>query len=299
MLGYWLARSGRRAEASKEPTGKSQQGSVPAMWSSLLGLALLAGLDPVRLGITLLLISRPRPLQNLLAYWVGCLASCIPTLVIPLTLLHVTPTFRSFTHDVATPASAVGSTVRHIQLGMGVLVLSIAALMAVRSLTRRRQRAYLATPGGNTSALVLDSDTPTAISRLLRRAQDAPAGGGSAIRRLLRRAHDAWENGSLWVAVVIAFGYGGPPPSAALFVLAIIMASGAAIGMQVSATIAFVVGTLAVVEITLASYLATPAKTQAVLQLLHEWTRAHRQKILIAMSTVGGVALVASGIGSV
>jgi hypothetical protein len=77
------------------------------------------------------------------------------------------------------------------------------------------------------------------------------------------------------------------------------MASGAAIGTQVSAAIAFVVGMLAVVEIILGSYLATPAKTQALLRLLHDWVLAHRRQILVATFAVGGVALVAQGMGSI
>lgn len=71
--------------------------------------------------------------------------------------------------------------------------------------------------------------------------------------------------------------------------------SGASTGTQVSAAIAFVVGMLAVVEITLAGYLVTPAKTQAFVQLLHDWARAHRRKVLVAMFAVVGVALVAQG----
>ena len=75
------------------------------------------------------------------------------------------------------------------------------------------------------------------------------------------------------------------------------MASGAAIGTQVSAAIAFVVGMLAVVEITLVSDLATPAKTQAVPRLLHDWARAHRRQVLVAIFAVVGVTLVANGMG--
>jgi len=264
------------------------------MWSSVLVLALLTAFNPVRLGLTLLVVSRPRPVQNLLAYWVGCLTGCIPAVVVPLTLLHVTPMFKAFADDLAT-----SSTVWHIRIGMGVLALSIAALMTVRSLTRRRQQTHLLTPGGNTSTLVLDSNTPTAISRLLGRTQDPATEGGSAIRRLLRRVHTAWENGSLWVAFVIGMGFGGVEPDAGLFLLAIIVASGAAIGTQVSAAIAFVVGVLAVVEITLVSYLAAPAKTQAVLRLLHDWALAHRRQVLVAMFAAAGVALVAQGMGNI
>ena len=266
------------------------------MWSSVLVLALLTAPDPVRLGLTLLMISRPRPVQNLLAYWVGGMIGSVPAVVVPLMMLHFTPMFTSFTQNLATPATAASATVRHIQIGMGVLALLIAALMTVRFSTR--QRAHLPIPGGNTSTLMLDSNTPTAMSRLLGRGQNAATEGGSAIRRLLGHAHNAWENGSLWVALVVGIG-SMPPPLQVLLVLTPIVASGAALGTQVSAAIAFVVGMLAVVEIILVSYLATPANTQAVLRLVHDWVRAHRGQVLVTSFAVAGAWLVASGMGSV
>jgi hypothetical protein len=98
--------------------------------------------------------------QNLLAYWVGNLIVGVPYMLVPLMVLHLTPTFTS---------------------------LSIAALMTVCSLTCLRQRAQLPTPGGNTSTLVLDSNAPTAISRLPGRAQDAPT--EDRLRRARQRGH--------------------------------------------------------------------------------------------------------------
>ena len=148
------------------------------------------------------------------------------------------------------------------------------------------------------SILVLDSNTPTAISRPLGRAQDAATKVGSAIRRLLGRAHNAWENGSLWVALVFGMGY-LPPPPLVLLVDTTIVASGAAIGAQVSAAIAFVVAMLAVVEITLVSNLVAPAKTQAVLRPLHDWARAHRRQVLVVFFAVVGFWQVAKGMGIV
>jgi hypothetical protein len=260
------------------------------MWSSVLVLALLAGLSPVRLGLILLVISRPRPVQNLLALWGGALTASVVNLLIPLAVLQATPMFRSFVQDLGK-----GSSARHIQIGMGVLALSIAALMIVRFSVR--QPANLSTPGGNASTLVPGSLTPPAISRLMVRAKDAPTEGRPAIRRLLGRAHNAWENGSLWVAFVIGMGI-GPAAEDVIVLLAIVVASGAAVGTQVGAAIAFVVGMLAIVEIILVSYLATPVKTQAGLRLLHDWARAHRRKILVVVFAVGGVSLVANGMGS-
>lgn len=66
---------------------------------------------------------------------------------------------------------------------------------------------------------------------------------------------------------------------------------------QVSAAITFIVGMFAVAEITLVSYLATPAKTQAV--LLHNWALAHRRQVLVAILAVVGVWMVANSMGSV
>jgi hypothetical protein len=290
------------------------------MLGSVLGLAFLAALNLVRLGLTLLVISRPRPVRNLLAFCAGCLTGAIPVVVIPLTLLHVTSMFTSFTQGATIPAT--NSTIRHVQMGMGVLALSMAALIAVRSLTRRRRRAQLLTRGalrgghrkGATSTLTLNLNVPTANSRLLSRAQDAPTEGGSAFRRLLsraqdapteggsafrrllHRAHNAWENGSLWVAYVIGLAFGGPPPGEALFLFAIIATSGAAVGTQVVAAVVYVVGMLAVNEIVLVSYVAAPAATTAILGRLHDWTLAHRQRVLVAIFAVVGVALLARSI---
>lgn len=262
------------------------------MWGSVLALALVTALNPVRLTIMLLVISRPRPIQNLFAYGVGCLAGCIPAVVVPLTLLHVTPTVKSFAEDLAT-----STIVREVRIGMGVLALCVAALIIVRSVIRRRQAEHLPVAAGDNSTQALDRNTPHMMSRMLDRARDAADEDGPMLRRLLGRVHRAWENGSWWVAFVIGLAFGGVEPDVGLLLFAIIVASGAAVGTQVGAAIAFVIGVLAVAEITLFSYLAMPAETETVLQRLHDWALAHRRKILVAMFAVGGVSLIVGGIG--
>jgi Sap, sulfolipid-1-addressing protein len=266
------------------------------MWSSLVVLALPVALDPVRLGFNLLLVSRPRPAQNLFVYWVGCLAVSALLLLVPILVLHFTPTLSSFAHDLANPATFVSSTVRYIEIAVGVLVLSVAALIAVRLFLR--QRAQLPTHGANTSTMVVNSDPSNPVSRLLGRGQAAATDGGSssAIQRLLSRANSAWESGSLWVALAIGF-WAAPNPSMVIFGLATIPTSGASIGTQIGAAIVFVVETLAVVEIVLLTNLVAPTKTEALLRLLHDWARAYRRQILVAMLTLVGLALVAQGLG--
>ncbi|WP_078289964.1 GAP family protein [Mycobacterium sp. D16R24] len=263
------------------------------MWGSVLALVVLVALNPIRLGITLLVISRPQPVQNLLVYWAGCLIGCIPAVVAPLILLHVTPMFRSFAQSVA-----VSPAIRHVQLGMGALALSVAALIALWPRLRQRQRQL---QYAGEDALAPDPNPPTQnpISRLLGRTEDTSTDGGSRLRRLLRKTASAWENGSLWVAFLIGLLLGGIEPDAGLFLIAILVTSGAALGTQITVAVVFIIGVLAIVELTLISYLVAPTKTQAVVQLLHDWALTHRRKILIAMCIVAGISLLIHGLSGI
>jgi len=247
------------------------------MWSSVLVLALPMALDPVRLGANPLLTPRPRPAQNLLVYWIGCVSASVVLLLAPLLVLHFTPMSSSFVHDLANPTTSASSTIRHVEILMGVLALSVAGGIAVRSMARKRNRPLIvatSVAGADTSTVALDPDPPNPIERLLRRGEDASAEGRSATRRLLGHARNAWESGSLWVALAIGF-WAGPPPSLVIFALTTILASGAAIGTQIAAAVVFVVATLAVVEIVLISNVITPTKTQAGLRMLHDWVRGY------------------------
>ena len=58
------------------------------MSSAVLVLSLLVALDPVRIGITALLISRPRPMLNLFVFWLGGMAAGIATALVVLLFLR-------------------------------------------------------------------------------------------------------------------------------------------------------------------------------------------------------------------
>ena len=89
----------------------------------------------------------------------------------------------------------------------------------------------------------------------------------------------------------------GAKPRRADFVLAIIVASGASFGVQITAAITFVIAMLTVEEVILVSHLARPAKTQAFLRRLHDWALAHRRKLVVAIFAVVGISLMAQGMG--
>lgn len=259
------------------------------MWSSVAALALPIALDPVRLGVALLLVSRPRPAQNLLVYWIGCVTASCLLLLAPLLVLHYTPAFAPFVRDLANPRTTASAAVRYVEVGLGAVILAIAALVAVRALARRRTSV----PAGADP----DSDSAASpVARLLERGREAPTEGASLVQRMLSRAHHAWEGGALWVALAIGF-WAGPNPSLVMFSLATILASGAAFGAQLGAAVVFILTSLALVEIVLVANLLAPTGTQAALRRLHDWVAGYRQLIVVAILTLVGLAFVAQGLG--
>ncbi|MFV8162164.1 GAP family protein [Mycobacterium sp. 134] len=273
------------------------------MWGSLAVLALLTTINPVRLGIIILVLSRPRPMQNLLAYWTGAVLVGLATLVIPLFVLHSTPTSSAFARNFAHPTA--NPIAQRITIVTGVLLLAIAVFMVARNLLRTpvsaggAHRKVAGHTGDGTTTLVLDSGAPPVITRFLHPTGKSAETDGeekSPIRRLLGRARDAWQNGSPWIPFIIGLIV-LPPLDGVLFALAIVVASGASLEVQLVATIAFVFGVLLVEEIILVSNIVAPERTQAALRKLHEWARLHHQKFVAAILAVVGLSLLARGMG--
>ena len=186
------------------------------------------------------------------------------------------------------PATTASAAVRYVEVGLGVVILAIAALIAVRG----------PWPGGAPACPPERLRTPIAspVSRLLQRGREAPTDGASLVQRILARAHAAWEGGALWVALAIGF-WAGPNPSLVMFSLAAILASGAAFGAQLGAAVVFILTSLALVEIVLVSQPARadgnaggpapPARLGGRLP----------QQIVVAILTLVGLAFVAQGAG--
>ncbi|MBU8808390.1 GAP family protein [Mycolicibacterium goodii] len=265
------------------------------MWSSVMGLALMGTLNPVRLGVLLLLISRQKPAQNLLAFWIGCLTVSLFLIVGPLLLLHFTPLFDSFSDRLTAPSDK--SRFAHLQIGIGLFALFVAAAIAARMRLRRRAGAavaptgdgLLSSPGTGPGAMAAPADAPgSEESDLLR----------GTSRRLVARARDAWNSGTLWVAFAVGLAM-GPAPEIVVVVLAVIATSGATASVQLVAAVAYIAGVLAVVEIALISYVLAPARTEPVLRRLRGWALVHRLHVLVVIFAVVGISSLVRGLSVV
>jgi hypothetical protein len=288
-------------------------------------MSLVLALNPVLLGLILLVMSRPRPVQNLLVYWVGAVAVNIPLFLAPLMLLHVAPGFAPFASAVAAQEATTSShAFRPVPFGMAVILFTIVAVMTARGRAQGRTRSRMrgpsasptdvahrrpssspraedgspqdAMPSRDLATMVMEPGSPPRHSGPLRRLADMVDGVVTRFRHLFGRLSRVWESGSLWVALVFGMAY-LPSVTLVLLVDTTIAASGRGIEEQVIAAIVFVLVFLAVLEITLLSYLVAPARTEAVLRLLHGWARDRNRQILGVFFALVGCWQLLKGVG--
>jgi hypothetical protein len=117
-------------------------GSVPVVWGAVLVMALAAMVDPLRIGITVLVVSRERPMLQLLAFWLGGVAMGLTVGLGALFLLRDLA-LQFMQHATTTTASA---GVAITQIVLGVLALIIATLIAVGFRRRTNVRQLTAPP---------------------------------------------------------------------------------------------------------------------------------------------------------
>jgi hypothetical protein len=238
------------------------------MWSAVFFLSLVVAMDPVRVGITTLLLSRPRPVVNLFVFWLGGITAGIAVSLVVLLFLRdlALPVLRVAISAISSPTAA------HIQVVIGVL----AVLIAARFWARRRAPA--AVTGADAAGPLLHPNTMTAPGRL-------------SLRERL-------EGGSLAMVFVAGLALATPPVEY-LAVLITILASRATVATQLGAALMFTLVAFTVVEVPLIGYLTTPAKTLDVVRRLNEWIRSRQQVIPSVLIGVVGALLMVTGMGKV
>ncbi|WP_158168345.1 GAP family protein [Mycolicibacterium smegmatis] len=253
------------------------------MWSAVLVLALVSAVDPVRIGITLLLIGRERPVANLLAYWLGLMAAGVGLAVIA--LMFLPGVVRPVTEFVV--AAAEKPVIPPLQIAMGLLAIPVAVVIAMRA----RRRTLVAPV----------SEVADPVSAMAFAAAAAPVASGK--RSLFSRlSWPALFSGRWGNSAAMAFAAGlfsATPPLEYCFAILAIAASGAAIGTQVCAAVVFSLVSFAIAEIPLVGYLASPVKTKAIVARMHDWIGTYRRPIFACILGLFGVLMLASGVSTI
>ncbi len=211
------------------------------MWLTVFVMAMAVSTEPFRLGMAVLLLNRPRPVADLLAFLCGGFLMGISVGVVVL-------------FGLRTAVDSAHVTLPRVQIGMGLVALIAAAVVAVIRVPDRGEEGFR--PG-----------------RLARQTQ-----------RLLN-AEGPWMAGAAGLGIAL-------PSVDYLAVLAVILASGATPANQIGALVMFTVVAFAVVEIPLVSYLFAPERTRAAMAVLNEWFAAHRRRALaITLAVIGTILL--------
>lgn len=234
------------------------------MWATVLVMAFAVIFEPIRIGLAVLMLNRPRPLLQLLAFLCGGFTMGMG---VGLTVLFV---LRS------TPLASGRFTVPSVQITVGVVALLIAVALASNvSMRKLRRRPVRASTG--TEVTSYDEDPTRRRS-----------GVSARVRQVL-------GGDSLWVAWVS--GLGTALPSANFMgAMAVILASGEAPIAQAQALLLFNVVAFTLVEIPLIGYIAAPKRTQALLSSFHEWLQNRPRRDMAVVVAAGGCLMLAMGL---
>jgi hypothetical protein len=252
------------------------------MWTYVVCLGLAMLIDPIRIGIAAVLMSRRRAIVNLLAFWVGGMIAGIAVGVAVLLLLHDVALVAieaavSTINDVRSAVTILAGP--RLQITLGVLTLVALAVMLARDRAQVQTQVPVAAGGGGASDVLPEPPKPTLVSAMA------------------ARIHGMLESGFAWPAFMVGLMSTFPPVEGPM-VLTVIMGSRADVGTQFAAFIVFILLVLVFVEVPLVASLAAPQKTQAAMLQMNGWITAHRRQIVETLLAVMGVVSVVQGISS-
>jgi hypothetical protein len=242
------------------------------MWITVLVMALAVIFEPIRLGLAVLMLNRPRPLWQLSTFLCGGFTMGLGVGLVILFILRTTPLAGHF-------------TVAQAQIVAGLLALLVAAALATNTVVRKHIRRVPASApvggkGGSEGGIVL--------------LDPAPPG---SLRKLTTRAREFLQGDSLRVAWVSGLAVALPSANY-LGAMAAILASGAGPMAQAHALLLFNVVAFTLVEIPLVSYLVAPQKTRLFMAALQEWLRTRSHWEFAILLAAGGCFLVVLGVSS-
>lgn len=253
------------------------------MWTMVLLLGLGMAINPARLGLAVVMLSRRRPMLNLFAFWVGGMVAGVGIALAVLVFMRdvalaaiqgVVSAANEFREAVGILAGG------RLHIVIGVIMLLLAARMVARA------RAQVGVPvgpvgvaDGGMSALALAQRPPGLVARLEVRTQQMLQGD------------------VVWPAFVVGVA-SSAPPFESVVALTVIMASGAEIGTQFGAFVVFTLLVLAVIEIPLVAYLAIPQQTQQVMLRFQDWVRSNRRQISLTILIGVGFLFLYQGVTS-
>jgi hypothetical protein len=240
------------------------------MWTTVLLLGLAVSVEPARIGLIALLLTRPRPVRHLFVFLCAGMAISLTVGFVVLFVFH---------HSFLGKANVNPAL---IQIGIGAVAVLLAALLASNIPLRqfsRQPMAEVPSGAGEGVGVLEEPAPPTTLKRLSSRVRGFAKGESS------------WFSGSIGAALAM-------PSVDYMALLALIIASKASPIAQASALVSFLLLASAAAVIPLLSFLVAPAKTRVWVQRFNGWIRTRTRRHAAAFVAVLGGVLIAVGASS-
>lgn len=232
----------------------------------LLGLAV--SIEPARIGLIALLLTRPRPARHLFVF---LCTGLVMSLSVGFAVLFI------FHHTFLGKANFNPGL---IQIGIGAVALLLGALLASNIPLRqfaRKETVDVPAGAGDSAVVVADPSPPGRFKRLSTRVRGFAKGESS------------WFSGSIGAALAM-------PSVDYMALLALIIASKTPPIEQATALVSFLLLASWAAVVPLVSFIIVPGKTRIWVQRFNEWIRTRTRKHAGAFVAILGVVLIGVGL---
>jgi hypothetical protein len=238
------------------------------VWTTVVLLGLAVSIEPARIGLIALLLTRPRPARHLFVFLCTGLAM---SLSVGFAVLFV------FHHTFLGKANFNAGL---IQIGIGVVALLLGALLVSNIPLRqfaRKEVVEVPAGAGDSPVVVQDPPPPGRLKR------------ASTKLRGFAKGESSWFSGSIGAALAM-------PSVDYMALLALIIASKTPPLEQATALVTFLLLASWAAVIPLVSFLIVPGKTRVWVQRFNEWIRTRTRKHAGAFVAVLGLILIGVGL---
>jgi hypothetical protein len=236
-------------------------------------MAVVTGIDPVRIGAVAFMLTRTKPLRLLLGYLVGGFGLSLIVGIVVVFVLKDNNLGKS------------SSVPPEIEIAVGAFALLVAVLVGTTASAKFRDRAQSRHPEANIPNL----DRPSH--------PEGPPGIESmpGFDKLPNRVKAVLSKESPWVAWIAGLA-AGLPAAYYLAAIAAILKGGSSAGTQVAALIVFNVVAFGQAEVPIVGYVIAPGPTRRRVEQLYGWVSLHQRVVVTALAGIVGLYLVIVGV---
>ena len=239
-------------------------------------MAVVAGVDPVRIGAVAFMLTRSRPMRLLIGYFIGGFGL---SLIIGVVVVFVLKDLKIAKTSAIPPG---------IEIAVGALALLVAVLVGTGVSATLRDKAQTRHPDAKLPNLDVSShpDGPPGIESM------------PGFDKLPGRVKNALSKESPWVAWIAGLAV-GMPTAYYLAAIAAILKSGSSAGVQILALVVFNVIAFAQAEVPIVSFLVAPDATRTRIEQLYAWVSSHQRMVVTVLAGVVGTYLVIVGVSKI